>query len=136
MGGGQSARDLPTQVQNLAHFQRAGMVQFVLESLSLDIFHHQIRQRLVLDAVDLHDVLVVDGRRRAGFSKEPLAGRRRGGQLRIHHLDGHGALELLIVGSEDEAKGSLTEHLDDLVMGQSPEQARFGGRSQEAQIGR
>jgi hypothetical protein len=40
----------------------------------------------------MNDMIVADGGRRPRFSQEPLAGGRRGGEFRDHHLDGDDAV--------------------------------------------
>ena len=84
VGGGQPLGDLPADPQHLGHVERAGPVEFLLERLAGDELHHQVGQRLLADLVDLHHVLVPDLRRRPGLAQKPLAGGRRGGDLRGH----------------------------------------------------
>ena len=76
-----------------------GPVEPLLEGFAGDELHHQVRQRLLLDRVDLHDVLVPHLGRRAGLAQEPLAGGRGGGQLRGQHLDRDHALQRLVEGA-------------------------------------
>ena len=66
VGGGQPLGDLPADPQHLGHLQRAGAVEPLLERLAGDELHHQVRQRLLPDLVDLHDVLVPDLRPTTG----------------------------------------------------------------------
>ena len=66
VGGGQPLGDLPADPQHLRHVERAGAVEPLLERLAGDELHHQVRQRLLLDGVDLHDVLVPDLRPTTG----------------------------------------------------------------------
>ena len=59
-----------------------------------------------LDLVDLHDVLVPHLGRRPGLAQEPLAGRRRGGHLRGHHLDRDDPLQHVVERPEDDAEAA------------------------------
>ncbi len=80
VGRGQPLGDLPADPQHLRHVERADPVEPLLQRLAGDELHHQVRQRLFADLVDLHDVLVPHLRGGAGLAQEPLAGRRGGGQ--------------------------------------------------------
>ncbi len=127
MGRGQSLGNLPANLQHLGHFERAVAVEFLLERLAGDELHHQVGKRLLGDLVDLHHVLMPDGRRRTGFAQEPLAGRRGGGHLRGHHLDGDHALQDVVKGPKHNAKATRAKHLEDFVMPEAAEGIRPGG---------
>ena len=60
VGGGQPLGDLPADPHDLRHFQRAGAVEPLLQRLAGDELHHQVRQRLFLDGMHLHDILVAN----------------------------------------------------------------------------
>ena len=77
VGRGQPLGDLPADPQHLGHVERTAPVESLLERLAGDELHHQVRERLLADLVDLHHVLVPNCRRGTGFAQEPFAG---GGQ--------------------------------------------------------
>ena len=50
----------------------AVLVKPLLQRLSGNVFHHQVRNRLVFDRINRDDVLMPYGGRRAGLAKESL----------------------------------------------------------------
>ncbi len=135
VGGGQPLGHLPADAQDLRHLERPGAVDPLLEGLAGDELHHQIRQRLFGDLVDLHDVLVPHRGRRAGLAEETLARRGGGRQLRRQHLDRDHAVQHVVEGAEDDAEAAVAEDFQDLVMAHPAE--RVGpGREQKGRRAR
>ena len=133
--GGQTGGHLPAEVQHFGSLQRPGSVELLLERLTVDELHHQIRQRLFLNAVDLHDVVMPNRGGRASFSQKSLARRRRRGQLRIHHLDRHHPMQRLVKRLEDNAERALTDQAQHFVMPQHADRTRLARRKQKTEIG-
>ena len=112
----QTAGDLPPDMQHFGSFERAASIELVVQRLAIDELHHQVRQRLLLDAVNLHDVLMPNSGGRTSFSQKTLPRRRRRGQLRIHHLDCDQPMQLLVKRLEDDPERPLAKHAQDFVM--------------------
>ena len=60
VGSGQTLGDLPADAQHLRHLQRPDAVEALLKGLPGDELHDQIRQRLFLNRIHLHDILVAN----------------------------------------------------------------------------
>jgi hypothetical protein len=136
VGGGQSVGDLLADPQHFGHIQRTVLIEPLLQRHPGDVFHHQVRDRLFLDGVDADDVLVFHRCRRAGLTQEPLPRRRRGGQLRVHQLDGYHPVQLVVERPDDDAERTAAEDFVHLVMPQPAQRSR-GRRclQQHAQVG-
>jgi hypothetical protein len=130
---GQAGGDLPADARHLRHLQRPEPVELLLQRLAGDVLHNEVGGRLLLDGVDVHDVLVADGGGGAGLAQEALAGRRGGGQLRGHDLDGDHPVQPLVERLQHDAEAALAEHLQHLVVAQPAQRAGLAGRLQEAQ---
>ena len=68
--------------------------------------------------VDGHDARVVQGRQHAGLGQEGLDVGRRGDAVAVRHLDGHVALQVVVVGLVDHAEGAGAEPGRDAVAAQ------------------
>ena len=87
--------------------------------LALDQFHHQRRKIAGLQAVDLGDVRMVEGREHFGFaleSRQPLGVAR---QLRRQHLERHFAFQPGVPGPIDFAHPACAKQRDDFVRAQT-----------------
>src|SRR5262249_32134562 len=78
VGGGQSAGNQRTDAKNVLDFQRARLVEPLLQGLARDELHDKVWQRPLLDGIDLDDVSVPDSGGGAGLAQESLACRRSG----------------------------------------------------------
>ena len=86
---------------------------------------------MLADLVHLDDVLVPDLGGGARLAQEPLAGRRRGRQLRGHYLHRHDPLEHVVERPEDDAEPALAEDFQHLVVPDPAERVGSPGRPEE-----
>ena len=112
-------------------FEWSGLVEFLLQGLTRDVFHDEVGDRLLFDGIDGDNVFMSDFRGGAGLAQEAFPSRRGGSQLRRHHLDGDDAVERLVERLDDNAEAALTEQFQHFVVTQSAERAGLGGRLQE-----
>jgi hypothetical protein len=89
-----------------------------------DVFHHDIRQRagLVNNGVNGNDRLVPQSSNGLGLADQPSA-RRFGVELWPQDLDGHSALEAVVMGAEDNAHAAATNLFQDAVRAEAAELA-------------
>ena len=74
VGGGQPFGDLHADAQDFLQGERPLLVDLVLQRNAVDDFHDEVRRLgVILDAVNRHDVFVLDGGGRAGFADEAIA---------------------------------------------------------------
>src|SRR5262245_35839411 len=105
-----------TATCNISGVSSGPVAAIFLQGAAGDVLHDQVGDRLLLDGVDLHDVLVADPGGRAGLAEEPLAGGWSGRQLGGHHLDGNDAVQGLVEGAEHGAEAPLAQYLQYLVV--------------------
>ena len=72
VGGSQTLRDLPGDIQSLRRVKRAGAVEAVLQCFTRHEFHDEKRQRFFSGLVNADDVLVLNQRRGPRFAQERL----------------------------------------------------------------
>ena len=109
MCSSKSVRHLSSKKKHFRSFQRTVAIQCLLQCFAINEFHHDVGQRLLFDAVDLHNVFVLNGCCRTGFSQKSLPRRRCRRHLHIHHLDGHQTLQLLVERLEDNTESAVPQ---------------------------
>ncbi len=94
MRGGQARGRLHPDPEYLLELQRSDAVEPLLQRLSADQRHHQVRQSAgAVDGVNRHHVFVRYGGGGPRFAGKPSPGGGAGGQLRRQQLDGHVAIQ-------------------------------------------
>ena len=102
VGARERAADLDRVGHRLGHRQPAEPPDAVLQRLALDVLEDDVGGAVVLAGVDHRDdVGVVELRHRAGLAPEALELVRVGGDVPVHQLDRHPALERGVEGAVD-----------------------------------
>ncbi len=78
------------------------------------------------------DMVVLQSGRGPRLAQEALPGGGAGGQGRMHHLQGHAALQLRIFGVEHDAHAAVTEHAQDAIRPQPADLIRLLRRGQKS----
>jgi hypothetical protein len=98
--GAQGVRGLDHDAADLFGGQVAAALEALRDGLAVHVRHHEIDEPVgaLADRVDRHDVRMRQARRRLRLAQEPQADLLPERELRRQDLDGHAALEALIVG--------------------------------------
>ena len=104
-----------------------GDVRLAVEERTERVAVHVVHDEVVaaireIGAVALHDALVVEVRHRAHLHHELAHVLSRGGELRVEHLHGHGAVELAVPGAPDDGHAAAADD------GLEPEEGDVGRR--------
>ena len=107
--------DLVDEVHGLLRLERP-LPDLVLQRLPLDVLHGDVGPVLALaDLVDDADVRVVQRRGRLGLDEEALLELGLVHEVRGEELQGHGSLELEVLGLVDDTHTAVADLLDDPV---------------------
>ena len=131
--GGQTFCDLPADLDDVCHWQPSSSVQSLLQRLTRNELHDQVGQRLFLDGVNLHDVLMPHRCRRSSFSQEPLPRGCRRRQVRSQQLHGDHAMQIGVQSSQNDTESAGPEKLQHLVMPDPSQRAGPIGRGEQVE---
>jgi hypothetical protein len=93
-----------------------------IERSTIDIFHDQVRQSVLLfDGMDRDHIRMAHGGGGTCFAAEPPSRPRTAGELPIKHLDGHGAMQRLVEATEHHAHAAMSNNAQDFVLPQTPQ---------------
>ena len=136
MGRRQPFRDFAANAQHFRQRQPISAApQTIFEFLALEQFHGQEGNAAVLaDLIDGDDMLVFDGSGQLGLAQKTPVEFRVGRQRWLHHLESHTALEVKVLGLEDDPHGAGPQRLADEVGAKAPDFLRRFRRRQEGII--
>ncbi len=77
VSGRQTVGGVLPDAKYLGKFERPGAIEALLQSLAVDVLHHQVWDRFLLDGIDLHDIVVVHAAGVSCFAHK----RFRGGEV-------------------------------------------------------
>ena len=75
---GQTRSDLASDAQDFSQFEGSAVIELLLQRLTVDQLHHQVRRRTILHGVNCDDVIVADSSSGLSFAQEAFACRGAG----------------------------------------------------------
>ena len=128
----EASGDLHSDSQDLGKGERAALVAPLLQRLTADVRHDEIRHPIRFgDTVNGDDVVMHDRRRRFRLASKPPPRRTARRQMRSQHFDRHEPIQRRTKPLEHHAHPTATDHTGDFIRPQPPELMRIIRRREE-----
>ena len=116
VGVAQGVADLPRELDGALGVELAVAGDLRPQVLALDVLHRdEVAVGVLVHVVNLHDVVVVQGRDRAGFRQKTLQLAARPGQVPADAFQRDDPAQAPVARLDDDAHAALAQRLQDLI---------------------